>query len=80
MIRQYLSDIINDPKTQVKWEIQFTIEINSISSKDSKDSKSFNETRTMDTASGNIEIMIGNETDEITKIFSNLSLKNIKKD
>ena len=37
MIRQYLSDIINDHKTQVEWEIQFTMEINSISSKDSKD-------------------------------------------
>ena len=42
-------------------EIQLTMAINFISSKDS------NETRTMHTKSDNIEIMIGNETDEIIK-------------
>ena len=61
MIRQYLSDIINDHKTQGEWKIQLTMDINFISSKDS------NETRTMHTKSENIEIMIGNETDEIIK-------------
>ena len=43
IIRQYLRDIINDNKTQDEWKIQLTIEINFISSKDSKDS---NETHT----------------------------------
>ena len=78
MIRPYLSDIINDHKTQGEWKfhlgntvidyktqgewkIQLTMAINFISSKDS------NETRTMDTKSNNIEIMIGNETDEIVR-------------
>ena len=59
MIRQYLSDIISDHKTKGEWKIQLTMEVNFISSKDS------NQTRTMHTKSGNIEIMIGNETDEI---------------
>ena len=57
MIRQYLSDIINDHKTQDEWKIQLAIAINFISSKDS------NKNRTMHTKSGNIKIMIGNETD-----------------
>ena len=48
IIRQYLNDIINDHKTQGEWKIQLTMEINFISSKDSKDS---NETRTMHTTS-----------------------------
>ena len=59
MIRPYLSDIINDHKTQGEWKIQLIIAINFISSKDS------NETRTMHTKSDNIEIVIGNEMDEI---------------
>ena len=58
-IRQYLSNIINDLKSQWEWKIQLTIAINFISSKDSKG------TRTMQIYSDNIEIMIGNETDEI---------------
>ena len=68
MIRQYFSNIINetikDHKTQGEWEIQLTMEISFISSKDS------NETRTMHTTSDNIEIMTGNETDEIIKNLS----------
>ena len=50
MIRQYLTDIINDRKSQGEWNIQLTMEINFISSKDS------NETRTMHTKSDNIEL------------------------
>ena len=76
MIRQYLRDIINDHKTQGElkvhsgneaidystqreWKIQLTIIINFIPLKDS------DEICTMDTKSNNIEIMMGNETDEI---------------
>ena len=73
MMRQYLSDIINDDKTRIEWEIQLTMQINFISSKD------FEETRTMYTKSHNIEIIIGNETDEIIKIFLNRFYKIIKK-
>ena len=67
MIRPYLSDIINDHKSQVttehkaqsEWKIQVTIAINFISSKDS------DETHTMHAKSDNVEIMMGSETNEI---------------
>ena len=60
MMRQYLSNIINDHKTEGEWKIQPIIQL-IISSKDS------NQTCTMDTKSDNIEIRRGNETDEIIK-------------
>ena len=84
MIRPYLSHIINDHKTQgnwrihsgneiierktqSEWKIQLTMAIHFISFKDS------NETRTMDTKSNNVEIMMGSETDEIIEeIFESL--------
>ena len=59
MMRPYLSDIINDHKTEGEWKIQLTMTIDFMSSKNSE------ETRTMRTKNHNIEIMIGNETDEI---------------
>ena len=59
MIRPYLSDIINDHKTQGEWKIYLKIAINFISSKHS------DEIGTMHSKSDKIEIMIGNETDEI---------------
>ena len=46
-------------ETPSEWKIQLTMAINFISSKDS------DETRTMNTESNNVEIMIGSETDEI---------------
>ena len=51
--------MINDHKTRREWKIQLTMRINFISLKD------FKETCTMDTKSRNIEIMMGNETDDI---------------
>ena len=59
MIRPYLSDLINDNKNQGEWKIYLTMAINFISSTDS--------TRTMHPKSNNIEIMTGNEIDEITE-------------
>ena len=76
MIRSYLKDITNDHKTQGEqkvhsgnevidyktqreWKVQLTMIINFISSKDS------DEIHTMCTKSNNIEIMMGNETDEV---------------
>ena len=59
IIRPYLSDMINDHKTQSEWKIQLTMQINFISPKDSE------ETCTMHTEKRNIEIMMGNESDEI---------------
>ena len=61
MIRPYLRNMINDYKTRREWKIQLKMRINFISLKDSK------ETRTMYTRNHNIEIMMGNETDEIIK-------------
>ena len=80
MIKPYLSDTKNDHKTngleryslnnktQVEedpseWKIQLTMAISFISSKDS------DETRTMHTKSNNVEIMVGNETDEIIEDY-----------
>ena len=66
--------MINDHKTRREWKIQLTMQINFISSKDSE------ETCTMHTKSHNIEIMMGNETDEIIeKLFESL-LQNYQKD
>ena len=61
MIRPYLSDLINYHKSEEEWKIKLTLAINFMSSKDSE------ETRTMHTKSHNVEIMMGNETDEIIK-------------
>ena len=82
MIRPYLRDMINDHKTPMKvkvhsgnkiidcknqfggeWKIQLTMQINFITSKDSEEIPS------MSTKSDNIEIMIGNETDDIIEEF-----------
>ena len=87
MIRPYLSDLINDHKTQGVWEvhssntvinyktqkewkIQLSVTINFISPEDS------NETRTMHTKSHNVEIRMGDKTDEIIKeLFKSLLQK-----
>ena len=58
-IKPYLSDIINDHKTQGEWKIHLTMAINFFSSKDSE------EIRTMHSKSDNLETLIGNETDEV---------------
>ena len=76
MIRPYLSDIINDHKTQGKWRIhsgnkiieqktqsEWKIQLTmAINFISSKDS---DEIRTMYTKSNNMEIMMGSETDKI---------------
>ena len=59
MIRPYLRDIINDHKTQEEWKIQLAMIINFTSYKGS------DEIRTMHLKSNNVEIKMGNETDEI---------------
>ena len=74
IIRPYLRDMINDHKTRKVWTIQLTMQINFISFKD------FKETRTMYTKSCNIEIMMGNETDGITDELHKSLLQNYKKD
>ena len=65
--------MINDHKAIRKWKIHLIMQINFISHKDSK------ETRAMYTKSRNIEIMEGNETDEIIdELFESL-LQNYQK-
>ena len=92
MIMEYLRDMINDHKAPMKlkvhscdkvieyesqfgeWPIQLTMQINFISS------NNFEETCTMSTKSDNIEIMIGNETDDIITEFLDHFCKDIKMD
>ena len=61
MIRPYLTHIINDHKTQGKQQIKLTTAITFFSSKDCE------EIRIMYSASDNIDVMIGIETDKITE-------------
>ena len=71
-IKSCFSNIINH-KTQGEWKIQIKIAINFLSSKDT------GEMRTMHSKSDNIEIIIGNETDEITEeLFEYLLQKHQK--
>ena len=65
--------MINDHKTISEWKIQLTIQINLTSHKDSE------ETRTMYTKSRNIEIMEGDETDEIIEELFESLLRNSQK-
>ena len=58
MIRPYLSDILNDYKTQGEWKIHLTMVINFFSSKDSE------ETCTTYSKSDNIEVIMSSEIDE----------------
>ena len=69
-LKLYLSDMINNLKNQGEWKIQSTMAINISPPKDSK------ETCSVHTKSNNIEIMIGNKTDEITEgLFETLLSK-----
>ena len=63
MIRPYLSDMITDYKTQGEWKIQLTLSINFFYSNGS------DETRNLRSKSDNIEVMMGDETDEIIDEF-----------
>ena len=74
IIRPYLSDIINNHKTQGEWKIHLTIAIKFIFSKDS------NETRIMHSKSDNIEILMGGKIEKLLRRFLNLFCKDIKKD
>ena len=73
MIRPYLRDMINNYKTRRESKIQLIIQINFVSFKDSK------ETRTMYTKSRNTEIMMGKKTDGIIEELRKSLLKNYKK-
>ena len=92
MIRPYLSDIINDHKTQGEWRIhsgttvikhksqsEWKIQLTmAINFISSKPDS--DETRTMRTKSNNVEIMMGSKTDEIIERPFESLWKDIKKD
>ena len=68
MIKRYLSDIVNDHKTQREWKINLKMAINFISSKPDSD-----ETCTIHTKRDDIEIMMCSEADEIIEeLFKSL--------
>ena len=69
-IRSYLSDLINNHKTEGEWKIQLTTAINFMSSEDSE------ETSTVCTKSHNIEFTMGDKTEEIIESL----LQNYQKD
>ena len=62
LIKSYLADMISDYKNKGEWKIQLTAEINFTSLKPDSD-----ETRIMNTKSGNTEIRISNDTNEVIK-------------
>ena len=72
-IKPYLSDIINDHKTQGEWKIKLTVAINFFSSKDSE------ETRTMYSPSDNIEVIMAIEIDKIIEGFFDSFLQRYQK-
>ena len=60
LIEEYKRELIEEYKLKGEWKVQLKAEINFISLKPSSD-----ETRTMHTRSDNIEIMIGDDNDDI---------------
>ena len=69
-IRSYLKGIIINFKKSGKWKIQLTITINFVSSKDDNHAEHL-----MHSKSGNIEITICDEQDEVMKNFFDLIKK-----
>ena len=62
LIEKYLKELIEEYKLKGEWKVQLTIEVNFISLK-----PGFYETRFMYTRSDNIEIMFGDDNDDIIK-------------
>ena len=73
MMKPNLIDLINENKTN-EWKIQINMHINFLSSNDT------GEVRTVFVWSGNEEIRLGNETDEIIKRLINYFLNNYQKE
>ena len=77
-IMPYLSDLINDHKTNEnnsnEWKIQINMHVNFVSSNDT------GEIRTIFVWSDNEEIRLGNETDDIIKRLINSFLNNYQKE
>ena len=60
LIEKYLGELLEEYKQKGKWKVQLTIEVNFISLKPGSD-----ETLIMYTRSDNIEIMFGDDNDDI---------------
>ena len=68
LIEKYLRELIEEYKLKGEWKVQLTIEVNFISLKPGSD-----ETRIMYTRSDNVEIMFGNDNDDIIEqLFESL--------
>ena len=68
LIEKYLRELIEEYKLKGEWKVQLTIEVNVISLKPGSD-----ETRIMYTRSDNIEIMFGDDNDDIIEqLFESL--------
>ena len=71
LIEKYLRELIEEYKLKGEWKVQLTAEINFISLEPRSD-----ETRIMHTRSDNIEIMIGDDNDDIIEeLFKSFSQK-----
>ena len=71
LIEKYLRELLEEYKQKGEWKVQLTIEVNFISLKPGSD-----ETRIMYTRSDNIEIMFGDDNDDIIEqLFESLLKK-----
>ena len=71
LIEKYLRELIEEYKLKGEWKVQLTIEVNFISLKPGSD-----ETRIMYTRSDNVEIMFGDDNDDIIEqLFESLLQK-----
>ena len=72
LIGKYLRELLEEYKQKGEWKVQLTIEVNFISLKPNSD-----ETRIMYTRSDNIEIMFGDDNDDIIEQLFESLLKKI---
>ena len=74
LIEKYLRELIKEYKLKGEWKVQLTSEINFISSKPGSD-----ETRIMHTRRDNIEIMIGDDDDDVIEELFKSFFKKIQR-
>ena len=74
LIEKYLKELIEEYKLKGEWKVQLTIEVNFISLKPGSD-----ETRIMYTRSDNVEIMFGDDNEDIIEQLFDHYYKNMKK-
>ena len=74
LIEKYLRELLEEYKQKGEWKVQLTVEVNFISLKPGSD-----ETHIMYTRSDIIEIMFGDDNDDIIEQLFESLLKNMKK-